>query len=54
MRRETTNRIRLVLEELPPPIVRDGAAFRLLASAVWGDYIVRLAKFRDCAAFLTP
>ena len=53
MRRETTNRIRFVLEELLPPIVRDGAAFRLLASAVWGSHIVRLAEFRERGAFIT-
>ena len=50
MRRETTNRIRFVLEEMLPPILRDAAVFRWLARAVWGDHILRLAEFRERAA----
>ncbi len=53
MRRETTNRIRFVLEDLLPPILRDSAAFRWLASRVWGGHILRLAEFRARAPYLT-
>ena len=53
MRRETTNRIRFVLEELCPPILRDSRAFRWLAERVWGEHIRDLADFRARAPFLT-
>lgn len=53
MRRETTNRIRFVLEECLPPIVRDSRLFRAAAQAVWGPHILRLADFRARAPFLT-
>jgi SAM-dependent methyltransferase len=53
MNRETTNRIRFVLEELLPPALRDSAIFLWLAKRVWGDHILHLAKFRARAPFLT-
>lgn len=53
MNRETTNRIRFVLEDLLPPVVRDSSLFRGAASLVWGDHISRLASFRERAPFLT-
>lgn len=53
MNRETTNRIRFVLEELLPPIMRDSGLFRWAAKTVWGQHIDKLAKFRERAPFLT-
>jgi SAM-dependent methyltransferase len=53
MRRETTNRIRYVLEELIPPVLRDSWLFHRLARLVWGAHITRLAEFRARAPFLT-
>lgn len=54
MNRETTNRIRFVLEDILPPVVRDSRLFRTVASLAWGDHISRLASFRERAPFLTP
>lgn len=53
MNRTTTNRIRFVLEDVLPPILRDSFLFRGLASLVWGDHISDLAKFRARAPFLS-
>lgn len=53
MNRETTNRIRFVLEDLLPPVVRDSAIFHRVARAAWGDHVTRLASFRARAPFLT-
>lgn len=53
MRRETTNKIRFVLEDLLPPLLRDSFIFKKLAMAVWGSHIERLADFRARAADLT-
>ncbi|MDG4650205.1 class I SAM-dependent methyltransferase [Roseibacterium sp. SDUM158017] len=53
MRRETTNRIRFVLEDLLPPVLRDSAAFHWLARQAWGGHVTRLAEFRARAPFLT-
>lgn len=53
MNRETTNRIRFVLEDLLPPVVRDSSLFRSVASIAWGPHIARLASFRERAPFLT-
>ena len=53
MNRETTNRIRFVIEDVLPPILRDSALFRQAASLVWGKHIAKLAKFRERAPFLT-
>jgi SAM-dependent methyltransferase len=54
MRREATNRIRFVLEEVLPPALRDTRLFRWAAERVWGPHIGRLAEFRRRAPFLTP
>lgn len=53
MRRETTNQLRYVLEDLLPAVVRDSFAFQLLARAAWGSHIVDLARFRERAPFLS-
>ncbi|KQS76893.1 methyltransferase [Rhizobium sp. Leaf384] len=53
MNRETTNRIRFVLEDLLPPVVRDSRLFRAAAKLVWGEHIVHLAEFRARAPFLS-
>src|SRR5262245_29809030 len=52
VRREASNTIRFVLEDLLPPIIRDTALFRMFAGAMFkgvGD----AAKFRKRAAFLS-
>jgi SAM-dependent methyltransferase len=53
MNRETTNRIRYVLEDVVPPFLRDSGLFRRAAELAWGPHIGRLAKFRERAPFLT-
>ena len=53
MNRETTNRIRFVLEDVLPPIIRDSGLFRSAAKLAWGEHIGRLASFRERAPFLT-
>lgn len=53
MNRESTNRLRFVLEELLPPILRDSVVFRAAAKLAWGEHIDRLARFRERAPFLT-
>lgn len=53
MRRETTNRIRFVLEELLPPIVRDSRAMRWLFRRHWGTLIDDLEDFRKHITRLT-
>jgi SAM-dependent methyltransferase len=53
MNREQTNRIRFVIEELLPPILRDSVLFTGLARMVWGKHIDKLADFRIRAPFLT-
>lgn len=53
MNRETTNRIRFVIEDLLPPVVRDSSLFRSLAELTWGGHVRRLASFRERAPFLT-
>src|ERR1044071_1952514 len=52
MRREHSNRIRFVIEELLPPLLRDTALFRMAASLAWGDHIAALARFRQSAPFI--
>jgi SAM-dependent methyltransferase len=54
MNRETTNRIRFVIEDLLPPILRDSPLFLWLAKRVWGEHVSHLARFRERAPFLTP
>ena len=53
MNRETTNRIRFVIEDLLPPALRDSALFLWLARRAWGEQVPRLASFRARAPFLT-
>jgi SAM-dependent methyltransferase len=53
MNRETTNRIRFVIEDILPPAVRDSQIFRRAAKLAWGDHIDHLARFRERAPFLT-
>lgn len=53
MNRETTNRIRFVIEDLLPPILRDSPVFLWLAKRVWGEHVSHLARFRERAPFLT-
>lgn len=54
MRRETSNRIRFILEDLIPPILKDSLLFRWLAELIWGKHIRELAEFRRRAPFLSP
>ena len=53
MRRERTNQIRFVVEELLPPIIRDTWLFKLAATLAWGKHISRLAEFRKAAPCVT-
>ncbi len=53
MNRETTNRIRFVLEDVLPPIFRDSSLYLWLAKRVWGEHVAHLARFRERAPFLT-
>ncbi|BCH21308.1 methyltransferase [Mesorhizobium sp. L-8-10] len=53
MNRETTNRLRFVIEDVLPPVLRDSALFRSVAKLAWGEHITRLAAFRERAPFLT-
>jgi hypothetical protein len=46
MRREQTNQIRFIMEELLPPTVRDTALFKFAATLAWGKHISTLAEFR--------
>lgn len=54
MRRETSNRIRFVLEELVPGFLRDSRLFTLLLRLAGGAHVATLAEFRRRAPFLTP
>jgi 2-polyprenyl-3-methyl-5-hydroxy-6-metoxy-1,4-benzoquinol methylase len=54
MRRETTNRIRYIIEDVLPPMMRDSQLFRKIAELAWGDHISDLARFREQAPFLSP
>ncbi|KPK61529.1 MAG: methyltransferase [Gammaproteobacteria bacterium SG8_31] len=53
MKRETTNRLRVVLEDFFPPLLRDSFLFRWLFRLFWGQHVDELADFRRRAAFLT-
>lgn len=53
MNRETTNRIRFVLEDVVPAFIRDSRVFEGFARLFWGRHISDLARFRERAAFLT-
>ena len=39
MDRETTNRLRFVLEDVLPPVVRDSRFFLFIARMAWGGHI---------------
>lgn len=54
MNRETTNRLRFVLEDVLPPVVRDSRFFLFIATLAWGKHIADLSRFRERAPFLTP
>jgi SAM-dependent methyltransferase len=53
MRREHSNQVRFIVEELLPPIVRDTSLFKFAASLAWGKHISALAEFRKSAPFVT-
>lgn len=53
MNREKTNKVRFVIEDLLPPILRDSFLFRQFAKFAWGSHIDDLASFRERAPFLT-
>ncbi|OCP07489.1 MULTISPECIES: class I SAM-dependent methyltransferase [unclassified Ensifer] len=53
MNRETTNRIRFLIEDVIPPILRDSRLFKGMASLAWGKHIAHLAEFRARAPFLS-
>src|SRR5262245_22571600 len=46
MKRETTNRIRYILEEWVPPVIRDSGFMRWLFHRMWGSFIDDLERFR--------
>jgi len=46
VKRETTNKIRYVLEELIPPVMRDSAPMRALFRTYWGPRIDQLEDLR--------
>ena len=46
MKRETTNKIRYVLEEIIPPAIRDSHSFRWLFRQHWGQLIDDIERFR--------
>ena len=47
MNRETTNKIRYVLEEILPPALRDSALMRVIFRTYWGPLIDDLEDFRE-------
>jgi SAM-dependent methyltransferase len=51
MRRETTNKIRYVLEELVPPALRDSILFKKIAELAWGKPIKAASDLRRRAPF---
>jgi SAM-dependent methyltransferase len=53
LRRETTNKIRFIIEDVMPPVLRDSRFFRGLARIAWGEHIAELADFRARAPFLS-
>jgi SAM-dependent methyltransferase len=53
VRRETSNRIRFVIEDLLPPIVKDSVLFRSVARIAFGGYVDAAADFRRRAPFLS-
>ena len=53
MRRETSNALRYVFEELLPPVLRDSAAFAALARLAIGPSLMEMSRFRTRAVHLT-
>lgn len=53
VKRETTNKLRAVLEDFFPPVLRDSFVFRWIFRLFWGRHIDDLADFRRRAAVLT-
>lgn len=53
MEREISNKIRFLMEEILPPLLRDSWLFASAASLVWGKHIANLADFRRRAVELT-
>ena len=53
MNRESTNRVRYVLEELVPPALRDTWLFRWPIRKFWSTHVDLFADFRERAPFLT-
>ncbi len=53
MKRETTNTIRFMMEDLLPPIIRDSKPFKWLAMCFWGKHFHDLVGFRQNAPFLS-
>jgi len=49
MKRETTNNIRYILEEILPPVVRDSGVMRWLFRRHWGRLVDELEEFRSNA-----
>jgi len=54
MRRETVNKIRYVLEEWVPPVLRDSSFMRWLFRLHWGSFIDELQRFREQITSLSP
>jgi SAM-dependent methyltransferase len=54
MQRETTNRVRFVLEELLPPFVRDSRLMRALFRLHWGPLVDDIERFREEIHRVTP
>lgn len=54
MKRETVNRIRYLLEECLPPVLRDSAPVRFLFRRYWGPLIDDLERFRARIHAVTP
>lgn len=53
MRRETTNRIRMVLEEVLPPALRDSAPMRWMFRRHWGCLVDDIEAFREQIPFIS-
>jgi ubiquinone/menaquinone biosynthesis C-methylase UbiE len=54
MKREITNIIRWVMEDVMPPVLRDSPPFAWLMSRAYGPLVHDLAAFRQRAHALTP
>jgi SAM-dependent methyltransferase len=54
MKRETVNTIRMVLEEVIPPFIRDSSFLRWLFRQHWGPLVDDIESFRERIPFVTP